>query len=465
MSLEDRLPPHNMDAEEAVLGSLLLDGELINSLMLESFDFYHEVNAMIFKAMVDLKAKGTGINQITVGQELNETDKLELIGGAAYLSHLISITPTPLDCHHYAEIVKKMSTYRLMIVAADKIARDGYDASKDVNKALTDADELFVNLRRKYGSNEIIGPKQGYECMMDRYNKLFNAESEVALPTGFIDLDYKLGGGFFDEELIVLAADSGLGKSTLAMNIAVNQCSHGNILFCSGEMTMGGLADREVASVLKQDIRTIRRGKYSQDLYDQIVGEAIPKISSRDIYYYEKVPLSFAGIKQAAIAMKTRHGLRSIFVDYLQKMELPKSNDNIYRRIGEIGSQLKDLAKELQVPVALIAQLGSDMKNRANKRPTVDDIYETKMIQQHADVVLLLYRIDFYYTKEYWEANYSSSGENNGWKGYYSEEFPKNIAEILIDKQRQGGGHRRVKVLWDDKHQRYLNLAKDTQEE
>jgi len=447
-----KLPPHDIDAEEAVIGSLLIDGDAINQILfLQSGDFYCERNSKVYEACLAVPV----INQITVAYELNRRGVLDQCGGAAYLSHLISIVPTSLDIEYYARIVKDLAVYRQLITAGNQITAIGYEAG-DVQKDLDRADEILTDLRKQHGRVTIITPKHRAEMLLDRYNRLNNQDGDIALPTGFRDLDKQLGGGFFPGELIVLGGDSGLGKSTLAQNIAINQCQYGNVLFCSGEMTVEGLSDREIAAITGRSVVDIRLGHYDDELYSQIIGEGLGELSTRDVYYYRGMPLTISGVRSAAEEMVVKHGgLRCVVVDYLQKMESP-NNEKRYIQLGMITSKLADLAKELNVCVLLLVQLNKDLEYRDNKRPLRSDIYESKRIDQDADVILLLYRVDKYYSVDEWEADYETEGARRGWKQVYGREYPEGIGEIIIAKQRQGGGTTRiVKVVWDKKHQCY----------
>lgn len=443
MTLEDRLPPSNSEAEEAVIGSLLLDDNLIHSLMLEPEDFYHEVNAMIFKAMVELKGKGTGVNQITVAQQLNETDKLEDVGGAAFLSHLISVCPTPMDCHHYAAIVKKMSTFRMMIVAADKIAKDGYDASKSIDDVLSRADKSLLELRKDAGTSHIITPDERVRILYDRYEKLYKLEKGVAISTGLIDLDRRLGGGLFPGDLLVIGARPGVGKTTLMECISNHVALNDNVLFCSGEMNIEGLSDRDVAGEIGIGVDEIRMGHYDEDVYQDIIDKGLPHLSKLKVYHMDAsrtFQLNTANIYQAAYEMQVRHGLALVIIDYLGVLT-DKYGNNSNERLGFISRNLKQMALTLNLPVFCAHQLSRATESREEKRPQLHDLRDSGNIEQDADVVLFLYR-DSYYGKD-----------------------DNNITEILIAKHRQGKSGKRVKVLWDDKHGRYVNLAKDAQED
>lgn len=443
MTLEDRFPPQNLEAEEAVLGSLLLEPDLIHSLMLGPEDFYHEVNAMIFKAMVELKAKGSGINQITVAQQLNDYDKLEDIGGAAFLSTLISNSPTPIDCHHYAEIVKKMSTFRLMIVAADKIAKDGYDASKSITDVLSSADKSLLELRKDAGTSNIISPDERVRILYDRYEKLYTLEKGVAISTGLLDLDWRLGGGLFPGDLLVIGARPGVGKTTMLECISNHVALNDNVLFCSGEMNIEGLSDRDVAGEIGIGVDEIRIGHYDEDVYQDIIDKGLPYLSKLKVYHLDAsrtFQFNTANIYQAAYEMQVRHGLALVIIDYLGQLTDKYGNNN-NDRLGFITRNLKQMALNLNVPVFCAHQLSRAVESREEKRPQLHDLRDSGNIEQDADVVLFLYR-----------------------ESYYGKE-DNNITEILGAKVRQGKSGWRVKVLFDDKHGRYVNLAKDKQEE
>jgi len=443
MTLEDRFPPQNLEAEEAVIGSLLLDGEKIHSLMLGPEDFYHEVNAMIFKAMVELKAKGSGVNQITVAQQLNDYDKLEDIGGAAFLSTLISNSPTPIDCHHYAEIVKKMSTFRLMIVAADKIAKDGYDASKSITDVLSSADKSLLELRKDAGTSNIISPDERVHILYDRYEKLYTLEKGVAISTGLLDLDWRLGGGLFPGDLLVIGARPGVGKTTMLECISNHIALNDNVLFCSGEMNIEGLSDRDVAGEIGVGVDEIRIGHYDEDVYQDIIDKGLPYLSKLKVYHLDSsrtFQLNTANIYQAAYEMQVRHGLALVIIDYLGLLTDKYGNNN-NDRLGFITRNLKQMALNLNVPVFCAHQLSRAVESREEKRPQLHDLRDSGNIEQDADVVLFLYR-----------------------GSYYGKE-DNNITEVIIAKHRQGKSGKFCKVLWDDKHGRYVNLAKDKQEE
>lgn len=465
---DQKLPPHDISAEEGVIGSLLINGGAIDLLDLEKADFYHEPDLLCFEACANLRARGTAIDQITVAQELDSMGKLDEAGGVAYLSHLISVVPTALDVVHYAEIVRRLSVKRRLILTGADIAALGHNGNVQYVEDLEKADRMVLELRRKYARSDIITPGDRAEMLTDRYTKLHNMDSKLALSTGFADLDRILGGGFFDGELVVLGGDTGLGKSTVAQQLAITHSKEGNVLFCSGEMTVESLSDREVASILGRNVVEIRYGRYEDEVYGDIMGKALPVISETPVYFYRGAPLTCDGIRSAAASVQARHGnLRSVVVDYLQKIKTPQYESR-YIQLGEITNRLSELAKELELCVLLVVQLkNKEIEYRENKRPHSGDIYESGRIEQDADVIMLLYRVDKYFDRDDWEAEFpkdKASGKNtHGWCHVYVDgEYPEGVAEVIVTKRRQGGGRpARVKVVWDKEHQIYRDLYEE----
>jgi len=434
---ETMFPPHNQDAEENVISSLLIDGELIHGLSLEAGDFYYEETRLCYGACQALADRGVSLNQITVAQELNEQGKLKDAGGAAYLSHLVATCATSLHCQYYADIVKRLTTYRGLITTGDRIAQLGYSQGSDVNEALNKADEFLLSLRKNGVASPIISPNERARIMADRYDHLFSAEAGVALPTGLRDLDAQIGGGLYAGEMAILAARPSMGKTTLLMNVANNIAAMHTVLVCSAEMLIEGITDRDVASVLGLTTNEVRRGGYDDDTYCQITGKGLQAVIDRRLYFYHEFPLTAVKILQAGINMQLRHGLDLITVDYLGLLD-DDYGDSQYERIGYISRKLKQIAMKLNVPVLVAHQLNRALEGRSDKRPQLHDLRDSGRIEEDADLVLLLYR-DSYYTDD-----------------------ASDVSEILIGKQRQGEGHKIVRVYYDRQHQRYCDLVKDS---
>jgi len=432
---ETMLPPYNTDAEESVIGSLLLDGDLIHGLNLEPSDFHYEQNGLCYAACKALADRGVSIDQITVAQELNEQGKLEAAGGAAYLSGVIAVCATSLDCQYYADIVKRLAIYRDMITAAGKIASLGYSQGPDIAEALNKADEILLSLRKNGVAAPIITPKQRADIMSERYDRLYGAEAGVALPTGLKDLDNQIGGGLYAGEMVIIGARPGMGKTTLLMNMANNAAVNHTVLVCSAEMPVEGITDRDIASVLGITTNEVRRGGYSDDTYCRITGEGLQAVIDRQLYFYHEAPLTTAKILQAGNNMQLRHGLDLIVIDYLGLLDDDYGNSQ-YERVGYVSRKLKQIAMKLNVPVLVAHQLNRALEIRPDKRPMLYDLRDSGRIEEDADLVLFLYR-----------------------ESYYKDDAD-DVSEILIAKQRQGEGHRVVRVFYDKVRQQYRDLLK-----
>lgn len=438
--VSDKLPPHNIDAEEAVIGSLLL-GASINGLPLDSGDFYHEPLAIMYSACQAMGERGVKIDQVTLGQQLQERDKLDACGGVAFLSHLISITPTHLDLPHYAEIVHRLALHRMILLAGSKIVSIGYDGGPDVAKSMDMADDCLLEVRRHGVSSPIVEPDERAKMLSSRYDQLYKREGGIAIKTGLSGLDYRLGGGLYRGDLTVLGARPGMGKTTFLQGIANSIGRERNVLFCSAEMGIEGVSDRDVASVLGVPIGVIRLGGYDDETYVKIIGEALEYVSNLNVFYYKDVPLTTGKIAQAALGMKLRRGLDAVFIDYLGMLDdAMGERESQHLRLGNMSRKLKQTAMVVDVPVVVAHQLSRRVEERADKRPQLYDLRESGQIEENADNVLFLYR-DSYYADE--------------------EGSDDPVTEVLIGKQRQGEANRMVKVFFEKKHQKYTDLARE----
>ncbi len=438
--IADKLPPHNGDCEESVLGSVLIDADQIKMLTLLPDDFYYERYSFIYHAMLKLKEEGKGINLITVAQKLDDSGKLEEVGGAAILSHLVSVTPTSMDCLHYADIVQRLSSSRRLILAGETISKMGYEADEEATSNLAKADKILLDLRKTAGGSHIITPEDRSRILIERYSELYAKQQGVAVSTGLLDLDRRLGGGLFPGDLDVLGARPGVGKTTLLECIANHIGRSNNVLFCSAEMSVESLSDRDVAGQLGIPVDVIRFGNYDDDTMDKINDKALPWISEQKIYHLDftrSYQITTANIYQSAYEIKERYGLALIVVDYIGLLT-DRYGTNNNERIGHITRTLKEMAMTLDVPVLAAHQLNRALEAREEKRPQLQDLRDSGNVEQDADLVMFLYR-----------------------ESYYKKESDNNVTEILIAKQRQGASGKRVKVLWDESHQTYQNLARE----
>jgi len=450
--VEAKIPPHDIDAEEAVIGSLLIDGSAINSINLVQEDFYSERNALCYKVCRSLQEREVSINQITVAQELERSGKLETIGGAAYLSHVISLCPTSLDIVFYAEIVHRIAIARQLIVAGEQIVSLGHKTQPDVSQSLDRADEILLDVRKHGVPSPIVTPRDRAELLRARYERLYKTEQGAALNTGLVDMDYWLGGGFYDGDLIIVGSRPSVGKTTMLQFLANGVGRDKTVLFCSGEMSIGAVSDRDVAGIIGEPIGAIRVGGYSDEMYSKIVG-SLGEIDEMNVYYYQDSPLTTAKILQAGMAMKLRFGLDAIFVDYLGILD-DEYGKSQYDRVGYISRKLKQAARKLEVPLVAAHQLNRSLEQRTDRRPQLFDFRDSGRLEEDSDVALFLYREDYYYSREEWEKEFPAGNDD------YSV-YPEGIVEILIAKQRQGPANKIVKVLYDTKHQTYRNLRKE----
>ena len=428
----EKLPPHDADAEEAVNGSLLIDGTSIYRIagLLQPKDFYHEQNQQIYGACLSLYQRDEAINQITVAQELDRQQKLEACGGAAYLSHLIATCPTSLDIETYAQIVYRLSTMRHLINAAGQIAAIGYQADPDVDTSLNRAEDILYQLRHGQSPRDLIHIRQ----LLDRYFETTPPPEAEGYPerirhalSGFHKLDEFLGG-FQRSDLIIIAGRPSMGKTSFALSAAVNAAVQQGacIALFSLEMAREMLVIRMLSSQSGVDSRRVRLELQNEDEEKKIM-EAIGALSEAPIYVDDSPQLRVVEMRSKARRLNFERGIDLIIVDYSQLMQGDGRGENRVQEISYISRSLKAMARELNTPVLAVSQLSRAVEWRASHRPQLSDLRESGSIEQDADVVMFIYRDDYYYTtKEAWEEDHSG------------EEYPKGIANIIVAKQRNG---------------------------
>jgi len=391
ISNEGRLPPHDAEAEDAVIGSLLIDGDAISTIVysLQPSDFYYGQNQVLYSACKSLYEKRQRINQITLARELR--DKLPDCGGAAHLSHLISICPTSLDIELYAGIVKSLSSHRALIILGSLIAGIGYEAKGD-----SDSLPRVIDLIKKYQSqytdmSDFISPEESGDIILNLIEK-YN-DPKRAIKWGFRDLD-DLTAGLFPGELVIVGARPRIGKTQLLIDVAQNQHSK-KILFVSAEMTVEHILERRVARELGMPIKVLRKEGVSDNQMEKIV-ELSGKVSVGGMNFL-RPGVSSLDIYQKAMKMKETIGLDIVFIDYLQKLKdcyTEKENENV--RIGRACQRIKDIAVELNVPVVCASQFNRNLEWRSEEHrvPVISDLRGSGSIEQDADVILLLWRDD-----------------------------------------------------------------------
>jgi replicative DNA helicase len=370
--MRETLPPYNLDAEESVLGSILIDPDCISVLKVYTEDFFSEQNQFVFGAMKNLDARKIPANEITVAQELVNLGKLDDAGGASYLAHLVAHCPTSLHAEYYAKIVRDCATNRRWISAAGQIENIGYK-----NLEPKESDEQIQKIIRGISTSieddSLITPKEWADKGADRYAKLSKG-LKSSVHTGIQQLDYETGG-LFQGEMWVLGGGTGQGKSTLAMQIAENMQLEGNVLIASLEMNWRGLLDRSIASKLSKHPRSIRVGNYSDEFYKEIF-DMLPIIAETNIYLLGKgltvgANISVETIYNVAYKMKVRHGLVAIIVDYLQLIS--DKNRTATERATSISTDLKRIVEALEVPGLILSQFHRPDEKKKDTRPSMHD--------------------------------------------------------------------------------------------
>jgi replicative DNA helicase len=429
---DEKLPPHDIDAEEAVIGSLLIDGSAIYQIatLLQPSSFYSERIAQLYSACRQLYQRNEAINQITLAQELDRQGKLEACGGAAYLSHLISMVPTSLDIEHYAQIVYRLSIMRHLISAGKQITDIGYAADPSVDTSLSRAEDVLFRLRQGQFSQDLMPIRQ----VLDRYfeetapapTEEGAAEAFPHVLSSFTGLDEFLGG-FQRSDLVIVAGRPSMGKTSLALNIARNAAvGHGAcVALFSLEMSRESLVLRLLSSESGVNLKQVRLGLHTEAEERRIM-EATGVLGEAPIYVDDSPQLRVVELRSKARRLHYERGVNLIIVDHLGLMHADSRVENRVQEISYISRSLKAIARELEVPLIAVSQLSRASEWRASHRPQLSDLRDSGSIEQDADVVMFIYRDDYYYSREEWSDQHPD------------KEYPEGMAEIIIAKHRNG---------------------------
>ncbi len=429
---QEKSPPRDIEAEEAVIGSLLIDPEAILkvAIFLKPEDFFSETNQQVYQACLSLYQRNEVINQITVAHELMRQNRLEQVGGAAYLSHLISIVPTSLHIEHYAQIVSNMSVMRRLVTAAGQIAAIGYEAGPDIEASLSKAEDILFQMRTREGYRGLVPIRDALGQYFEEAGQpVISQESEKArVLTGFIGLDDLLGG-LQRSDLIVLAARPSLGKTSLALNIARNVAvdQKACVALFSLEMARESVVQRLLASESGVDSKLVRLGRFNEKDEMRIM-EASGVLSEAPLYVDDSPQLRTIDIRSKARRLHFERNVDLIIVDYIQLIQGEGRNEMRVQELSRITRSLKMLSRELNVPVLAISQLSRAVEWRPSHIPQLADLRESGTIEQDADVVLFIYRDDAYFTAEEWSKLHDIE----------KEPYPRGIADIIIAKHRNG---------------------------
>ncbi len=436
-----KVPPHDIEAEQAVLGSMLTDQDAVSSSIekLKEEDFYREDNKAIYSAMYNLYNRSEPIDLITVKSELETMGKLDKVGGIEYLATLPDKVPTTANANKYIKIVEEKSTLRKLIKTANEIVELGYDPAEEVEDIIDGAEKKIFNLIQDKTQK---GYTQIKDILVDSFNELealYNRKQHITgVPTGFADLDYRTAG-LHGSEFILIAARPAMGKSAFVLNIATHAAVKAKVpvAIFSLEMSKEQMVNRILCSEAMVDSNKVRTGRLEEEDWAKLAG-AIGPLSEAGIYIDDTPGISIMEIRTRCRKLKLEKNIGLVIIDYLQLVQ--GSNKRMGSReqeIAEISRSLKILAKELNVPVIALSQLSRAVEQRPDHRPMLSDLRESGSIEQDADIVMFLYRDD-----------------------YYNEESEKkNIAEVIIAKQRSGSTGT-VDLMWLGNYTKFVSLEK-----
>ncbi len=434
-----RTMPHNIEAEQSVLGGVLLDNTSLNHIVdiVKAGDFYRPAHGAVFETILKLTEKGEPVDEVTVTNALREAGKLELAGGPAGVTSLVERIPTAANIVSYAKIVREKSIARKLISAATEIVSDGYEDSGDIDGMLDKAERIIFEINDSRDRRGLVHAKDIVKEAFRRIEKLYERrEAVTGVPTGFDELD-KMTAGLQPSDLLILAARPAVGKTALALSLAANSAIRHkkSVAVFSLEMSKEQLVMRLLCSEGRIDGTRMRGGFLSENDWPRLA-RAAGSISEAPLLIDDSGVLTVLDLRAKCRRLKSDNMLDLIIIDYLQLMQGPPNIDSREQQISAISRGLKQLAKELNVPIMALSQLNRGVEQRQDKRPMTSDLRETGAIEQDADIIMFIYRDEV----------------------YNPETTDKGVAEIIIAKQRNGPTGT-VKLKFFNEYTRYENLA------
>ena len=436
---ETRVPPHNLDAEQSVLGAMILEKEAAYQaleLLIED-DFYRTSHKKIFGVICNLLNQNEPVDIITLSDELNSQGIMEEIGGYTYLTTLVNTVPTAANLQYHARIIKEKAILRNLISVSTEIVRESYEIPDDVDEFVDKAEQLIFEVARDTSSKSFIQLREILMETLDRIGNMTQNKSGVTgIPTGFVDFD-EMTSGLQESDLVILAARPSMGKTTLALNMAQHIAVKEKlpVAFFSMEMSQNQLAQRMLCSQAHVDSQKLRNGFLSKDDWPKLT-QALGPLDEAELYIDDTAGQTVMEIRAKARRLKAEKGLSAIFIDYLQLMSSHGKSENRQQELSDISRSLKALAKELNIPVLALSQLSRAVEKRTDRRPILSDLMESGGIEANADMVVFIYREDY----------------------YVEEAEKKNIAEIKRAKQRNGPIGT-VELLFMDNFVKFENLS------
>ncbi|WP_225744603.1 replicative DNA helicase [Marinilactibacillus sp. Marseille-P9653] len=444
--LGDRLPPQNIEAEQSVLGSILLNPEALIPAMeyIESTDFYRRGHQLIFQTMIDLSERNEAIDVVTIADMLESRNQLEDIGGTPYLADIATTVPTAANVEYYSKIVEERSILRRLIQTATEIASRGYDEASDLPNLLDDAERKILEVSEKRSRSGFVNIETVLRETINNIDELFQNDEEITgISTGYKALD-QMTAGLHEDELIILAARPGVGKTAFALNVAQNigTKTDETVAIFSLEMGAEQLVNRMLCAEGTINASNLRTGKLTEEEFTKLF-VAMGSLSKANIYIDDTPGIRTAEIRAKCRRLKQERGsLGLVVIDYLQLIE-GSGKESRQQEVSDISRQLKKLAKELSVPVVALSQLSRSVEQRQDKRPILSDLRESGSIEQDADIVAFLYREDYYRNED--EEDEEESGEDN-------------VVEIILEKNRSGA-RGTAKLLFIKEYNKFSSLT------
>lgn len=435
--------PHSTEAERTVIGALLLDPDAIIKVsdFLKGEDFYDPVYRGIYNAIMDLHTNHEPVDFVTVTSKLSDNKKLQEIGGSAFLAQLTSEVPTSSHIYQYGQIVKTKAVHRRIIAAGQKIAGMGYSEDRPIPELLDEVEKTVFNISNTFLKDKFVHIRQILEERYERFAEIHESPDTVSkgVPTGFVGFDNKLSG-FQPSDLIILAARPSMGKTALALNIAQNAAikQGKNVGIFSLEMSKEQLVDRLFASMLGVDSWKLQKGKLDDSDF-QNMGPIMDELNKANIFIDDSVASAIPELRAKARRLQMEHGLDLLIIDYLQLMSTGNHMyaGNRVQEISEISRSLKQLGRELHIPILALSQLSRAVENRPGNIPQLSDLRESGSIEQDADVVMMMYRED-----------------------YYEEDSDRpGLTDVYIRKHRNGPVGR-VELMFKKDHLRFYDVDK-----
>ncbi len=459
--LIEQVPPQNNEAEQAVLGAVFISGDALVEAMeyVTADDFYRKAHRLIFETMVELNERGEGIDAVTLKSALDAQNQLEDIGGIGYLAELAEAVPTAANVVYYAKIVSEKAMLRRLIQTAQNIVAKGYAQDEDVTDILDTAEKEIMDVSERQNKAGFKSISDVLTSSIEQIDKLYQNEEDITgLSTGYRDLD-KITAGLHEDELIILAARPGVGKTAFVLNIAQNigTKTNENIAIFSLEMGAEQLVNRMLCAEGSIDANHLRTGQLDELEWQNLI-VAMGSLSKANIYI-DDTP----GVKMAEIRAKCRRlvkekgGVGLIVIDYLQLIE-GSGQENRQQEVSAISRQLKKLAKELRVPVIALSQLSRGVEQRQDKRPVLSDIRESGSIEQDADIVAFLYRDDYYRDEPGEDGDDFGGGNPPAPAPQQSDDADVGEVEVIIEKNR-AGARGTVKLLFVKTFNKFSSIS------